>query len=296
MELKKVVDDAGHTLTVLEYKGRWLPDFPREAIAGMDTFEARHDDVIVCAYPKSGTHWVWEMVRFLLAGTTDLPVIEKDEAMMEFKLPQELENLPSPRPLNTHYHFELLPEDILRKQCKVIYVTRDPRDVAVSYFNHHTKLVQYYQYNGQWPDYFRLFLSGQVDYESWFTYTKGWERGIQEHPELPVHITSYEELQADTFGGLKKLANFLGVEVDETFLIQVVKKCSFEVMGATKGAQEVFDESSSPIMYRKGKVGDWKNWFTVAQSEQFDDVFEREMVGSWAYNLYSHTKQGSSLT
>lgn len=34
---------------------------------------------------------MWEMVRFLLAGTTDLPLIEKDEAMMEFKLPEQLE-------------------------------------------------------------------------------------------------------------------------------------------------------------------------------------------------------------
>uniref|UniRef100_A0A0B6ZC73 Sulfotransferase domain-containing protein n=2 Tax=Arion vulgaris TaxID=1028688 RepID=A0A0B6ZC73_9EUPU len=291
MELKKVKDAAGNSLTVLEYEGRWLPDFPREALAGMKTFKAREDDVIVCAYPKSGTHWVWEMVRILLAGTTDLQMIEKDDGMMEYTIPEELERTPSPRSLNTHYHFEMLPASLFRKKCRIVYITRDPKDVAVSYYNHHRKLAELYQYEGEWKDYFPLFLSGQLDYESWFAYTKGWEQGIKDHPELPIHITSYEELQRDTFGGLKKLAAFLGVETEDSFLIKVVKKCSFDTMRATKGTNETFGVQHSPIMYRKGKVGDWKNWFTIAQYEQLNDVFEKEMTGTRIYELYSQTKQ-----
>ena len=54
---------------------------------------------------------------------------------------------------------------------------------------------------------------------------------------------------------LKKMAEFLGVSASEDFLDQVIQKCSFSHMRATKGAQESFKEGqTSPIMYRKGDL------------------------------------------
>ena len=44
------------------------------------------------------------------------------------------------------------------------------------------------------------------------------------------------------------------------------------------------------MMFSSGKVGDWKNWFTVAQSEQFNAALDQEMRGTRAFELYSHSK------
>lgn len=103
---------------------------------------------------------MWEIVRFLLAGTTDLPVIEKDVAMLEDVLPEDLEAQVSPRPINTHYHFDRLPPEFFSKKVKIIYMTRDPRDVAVSFFNHHKRLAEYYKYDGEWKNYLPMFKMG----------------------------------------------------------------------------------------------------------------------------------------
>ncbi|GFS23757.1 sulfotransferase family cytosolic 1B member 1 [Elysia marginata] len=294
MEILHLPDGGGNTLKVLKYKDRLWPAFAPESIRGVETFKSRDDDVIVVAYPKSGTHWVWEMARLLLAGTTDVPTIEKDDGMIEDVFPDVLEAQPSPRSLNTHAHFELLPKEILeKKNCKLIYLTRDPRDVAVSYFNHHRKLVEYYEYKGQWKDYFPLYVNGKVDYESWFAYTQGWEQGIKDNPDLKVHVTSYEALHENTNEEVKKLAQFLGAPTDEVFVADVVNKTSFDSMKASKGKNETYrekDKTETPIMYRKGKVGDWKNWFTVAQAEQFDAIFEQEMKGIRPYKLYTNQR------
>lgn len=39
---------------------------------------------------------------------------------------------------------------------------------------------------------------------------------------------------------------------------------------------KVSEEKKLPI-YRKGEVGDWKNYFTVAQNEIFDKIYEERM-------------------
>ncbi|KAK3731276.1 hypothetical protein RRG08_025818 [Elysia crispata] len=299
VEVVELPDGGGNTLRVKKYGGRFWPDFPSESIIGVESLLAREDDVILVSYPKSGSHWVWEIICFLMAGTTEIVVADKEVGMIGLVRPELLEAQPSPRILNTHAHFELMPRDVFNKKtCKLIYVTRDPRDVAVSYYNNHKKLVQYYSYTGHWKDYLTLYLNGQVDYESWFAYTRGWEQGIRDNPDLLVHVTSYEALHYDITGEIYRLAKFLGVEVDAPLVEQIVSETSFATMRQTKGAREIFGgvRPSSPVMYRKGKVGDWKNWFTVAQSEQFNAVFDQEMAGTKAFELYSHSKQGQTAS
>ena len=38
-------------------------------------------------------------------------------------------------------------------------------------------------------------LTITVDYGSWFDYTLSWERVIQDNPNLPVHVMSYEDMK-----------------------------------------------------------------------------------------------------
>lgn len=61
MPVVRISDDAGDTMTLVDINGRFFPvlrtpGYDQETeIRGMGSWEARCDDVLVCAYPKSGT-------------------------------------------------------------------------------------------------------------------------------------------------------------------------------------------------------------------------------------------------
>jgi hypothetical protein len=77
MPVVKVPDDAGNTMTLLEVNGRYLPvlrtpDYDQEAeIRGMTSWAARSDDVLVCAYPKSGK-MVFSLLSLFLPSNSSI--------------------------------------------------------------------------------------------------------------------------------------------------------------------------------------------------------------------------------
>lgn len=83
----------------------------------------------------------------------------KEEWMMECVSKEKYDNMESPRILNTHIHFSMLPKDLLRRKCKLVYTTRNPKDVAVSFYHHHYNIL-IYGYNGSWDSYIKRFLDG----------------------------------------------------------------------------------------------------------------------------------------
>ncbi|KAL3857295.1 hypothetical protein ACJMK2_011980 [Sinanodonta woodiana] len=289
MPIKYLNDEEGESIRVLDIDGYYLPTSDRiipnqeEVARSMRTWKAKDDDVLLCAYPKSGTHWLWEVVSMLFNGSADRINLIKETAMLEGVTQGLYDNIKSPRVLNSHIYFRMLPEDFVKRKCKIVYILRNPKDVAVSFYNHHFKLLEY-EYSGKWENYFHRFLKGQVDYGSWFDYTLDWEKVIQYNPDYPIHIISYEDMKKDDTKEIKHLARFLGVKEDEELIKSIAEACDFERMKKEKTPLEIAtaDEwrDKEPGMYRKGQVGDWKNWFTVAQNELFDAVYAERMKNS----------------
>jgi hypothetical protein len=79
------------------------------------------------------------------------------------------DNLPSPRVIKTHLPFEMLPPKLL-DTCKVVFVSRNPKDCCVSYYHHINDMG--YKFQGNFEDFAQLFIEGTLEYGSYWTMLK----------------------------------------------------------------------------------------------------------------------------
>ena len=110
-------------------------------------------------YPTStGTHWLWDMLYQIYTRKIGPVDFHKSKYMLEAISGEEFESLTSPRVVNSHIPFSHLPEDFKDKRCKIIYVLRNPKDVAVSFYHHH---CNFSNYRGSWANHLSMYLQGK---------------------------------------------------------------------------------------------------------------------------------------
>ncbi|XP_071116885.1 sulfotransferase 1C2-like isoform X3 [Haliotis cracherodii] len=113
MSVVKFPDAGGCSMTLMDVDGRYLtasasPDHWHS----LRTMKTRCDDVYICSYPKSGFHWIWEIVAMLRSGAST-PIQELMEGhITDFMKLDDLERQASPRTLTTHRYSVELPEEI----------------------------------------------------------------------------------------------------------------------------------------------------------------------------------------
>ena len=76
-----------------------------------------------------------------------------------------IEALPTPRLLKTHLTYNTIPKGANEgTQCKYVYVARNPKDVAVSYY--HYMQTPMWKYKGPWDFFSKLFVDGDGKFSS----------------------------------------------------------------------------------------------------------------------------------
>ncbi|XP_069786761.1 sulfotransferase 1C4-like isoform X2 [Narcine bancroftii] len=187
----------------------------------------------------------------------------------------------SPRIIKTHLPFQLMPKSFWELNCKAIVVARNPKDVAVSYFHFH-RMNQAMPEPGPWDQFLQTFVNGQVSWGCSYEHALGWWEARKLHQILFIF---YEDIKEDPRREILKVASFLGKVLDEIAVEKVVHHSQFAVMKDNPMANystlpsTIFNQAISKFM-RKGEVGDWKNLFTVAQNEAFDEFNTRKLSGT----------------
>ncbi|VTJ88105.1 Hypothetical predicted protein, partial [Marmota monax] len=91
----------------------------------------------------------------------------------------------------------------------------------------------------------------------------------------------------DFFKSLKKITTFLGMHVNDSEINNIAWKTSFSEM-KNNTVKESHDPnhticaltSERNLVFRKGVVGDWINYFTSKQKRVFDELFTEKMKHS----------------
>ncbi|CAG5129583.1 unnamed protein product [Candidula unifasciata] len=271
---KNVSDEDGNSLRLGVLDGRLVPPFGESNYRKLPDIPIRDDDVVLIGYPKTGCHWTWQIMSMIVEGKPIQSELGKGISFLEFASREMIEDLPSRRILNTHLWLDYLPRQVKEKKTKIVFTVRNPKDTAVSFYNHHKSLINLYGYKGPFNKWFSLFMEGQVDYGSYFDYHKEWDRAIDNNPDLPILIVSYEDMKEDLPREIRKLSEFVGATLSDQQVEVIAQAAGFDTM------KQALSSSVSHKLLRKGEVGDWKNWLTVAQSEMVDDAVEQKLKGT----------------
>ncbi|KAJ7304139.1 hypothetical protein JRQ81_011667 [Phrynocephalus forsythii] len=272
--------------TYFTYKGIHLPTigYAEETLRRTENeFQLLDDDMVTVSYPKSGTNWMLEILG-LIWHDGDPSYVQNTIMFERSPWIETVDGLeialkyPPPRFLTTHLPFQLFPKSFQHSKSKIIYVVRNPKDVVASHY-HFAKFCDALEETGTMEEFLEKFLNGNVVYGSWFDHVKGWIK-LKDRPNF--FLISYEELQQDLRGSVERICHFLGKELDSHQLDAVVKNASFQTMKDNKMSNfsliPNMDHSRGKFM-RKGISGDWKNHFTVAQSEHFDHIYQEKLQG-----------------
>ncbi|XP_068099948.1 sulfotransferase 1C1-like [Hyperolius riggenbachi] len=255
----------------------------------VENFQAKPDDLLIATYPKAGTTWMQEIVDCIM-NDGDIEKTKRAPTHVRFPfleitspppVPSGVDILnvtPSPRLVKTHLPYQLVPKSFWEQKCKAIYVARNAKDNAVSYY--YFDLMNKTQPDpGTWDQYVEKFLKGDVAWGSWFDHVIGWWNAKDKHQILYIF---YEDMKEDPKQEIRKVMKFLEKDLSEEVVEKIYQHTSFKAMKENPMANystfptAIFDQATSPFM-RKGEVADWMNHFTDSQNKLFDAEYEKRM-------------------
>lgn len=249
-------------------------------------FAVYPDDTMVVSYPRSGNTWT----RFLIANLLH-PDKQVSFANIEELVPDTsaissrgLKRIPRPRMIKTHEYFD-------HRYPRVIYIVRDPRDVALSYYNFQRK---YRHIHDQYPldRYVHDFVTGKLNSTTWGTWAENVGSWISTRgPRRGFLLLRYEDMLRDTNYELTRIADFLAITHKAEILERAIANSSADRMRGMEKREE--NQWVATKKHRRdipfvgaAKAGGWQTTMAASSIAEIETAWGEIMI-SLGYSLVS---------
>ncbi|HYH51997.1 MAG TPA: sulfotransferase domain-containing protein [Acidimicrobiia bacterium] len=263
-----------------------------------DAVRHRPGDIVISTSAKAGTTWTQRIVSLLVFGTDPLPdLLQRVSPWIDCRFIEPLDDVVARieeqahrRFLKTHLPVDALPFD---PDVRYVVVGRDSRDVFMSLWNHYRNYTDtMYELTAagdppggplpRCPDDIRSFWKQWLTRASFEWERDGWPfwshhyhagawwavRGLEN-----VLLVHYNDLLADLEGEMRRVADHVGIKVDDELWPSLVDAARFESMKGDAdrllGPMERFAGGSDAFLY-KGSNGRWRDALTADDLALYD--------------------------
>ena len=235
-------------------------------------------DAFVVAYPKSGSTWLPAMVAHLATGTAfsfDTHDKLTPGVGRHLRAPAILPN--GGRLLRSHESFD---PRISGPYGRVVYMVRDGRDIAVSYFHHFRRRGIPF---GSFDAFFTKFLAGDLDgFGPWPDHVRGWLDSPQAREDRLI-VVRYEDVVARPEEQLARVARFLDLPADPAAVEATVRLHTADRMRESEVQSHWHARQlrKDVLFVRRATPGEFHEVLTPAQERRFAEVagVESERLG-----------------
>ena len=266
-------------------------------------FVFRDDDIVIATYGKSGTTWVQQIVGQLIFDGADVVPVGELSPWVDLRVPPKHVKLPlleqqsHRRFLKTHLPVDAL---VFSPTAKYLYVARDGRDVVWSLYNHHVMAnAKWYEAINDTPglvgppvgkppasirQYFDEWLEGDgyPFWPFWENISSWWN--VRALPN--VMLLHFNQLKRDISGEIRRIAEFLDIDIDAERWPTILEHCGFGYMKARAADVAPLGgalwEGGAASFINKGTNARWRDVLSAEEIARYETTAREKLGGACA--------------